>query len=138
MILVVSAKFDKSEGDVLKSLQKSCLDHLIEHDQAIEFHEVPGAIEIPVTIQHFLEQTPGKFSAAIALGCVIKGGSDHYDLVIKSVTDGLTQLALKQGLPIVQGILACHNKEQAIERRKLGKEYAQTALEMKQLFSENI
>jgi len=134
MILIISSAFDKSDADVIKHLRKSCSEKLIDEGLAIEIHEVPGAIEIPVAIQYFATQNPGKFSAAIALGCVIKGESDHYELVCKSVTEGLTVLALELGIPVIQGVLACHNKDQAKARRNLGKEFAETAITMRNLF----
>lgn len=121
---------------MIHTLQTSCIDYLIEHDQAVELQEVPGAVEIPVTIQHFIENAPNKYSAAIALGCVIKGDTDHYELVTRSVTDGLTRLALDLKIPVIQGVLACHNKKQAADRKNLGAEYAETAIAMKHLFAQ--
>lgn len=137
MILIVSSQFDKSGDDVVAYMQKTAVDYLIGHNIAVEIHSVPGAVEIPVTIQHFLKQYPNKFSAAIALGCVIKGDTDHYELVIKSVTEGLTRVSLDLEIPVIQGVLACHDADQALERKYLGKEFAHTALTMKKLFAEN-
>jgi len=133
MILIVRSDFDKSGDDVVKTLETGVIDTLIKHDTASEVVHVPGAVEIPVIIQHFLRNNPGKFSAAIALGCVIKGDTDHYELVTKSVTEGLTRVALDTGIPVIQGVLACQNQQQATERKHLGKEYAETALTMKEL-----
>lgn len=137
MILIVSSQFDKSGEGVVAFMQKTAIDYLIQHNIDIEIHQVPGAVEIPVAVQHFLRQYPNKFSAAIALGCVIKGDTDHYELVIKSVTEGLTRVALDLEIPVIQGVLACQNAKQAVERKHLGKEFAHTALAMKKLFKEN-
>ncbi len=138
MILIVASQFDKSEDNVIQSLIGSAIEVLEAADEAYKLIRVPGAVEIPVTIKHFLDNDVESYQAAIALGCVIKGESDHYELVSKSVTDGLTQLSLDTGVPIIQGVLACHNASQAIDRKNHGAEFAQTALEMKQLFANMI
>lgn len=134
MILILSSQFDKSEKNVVQTMEQDAIDFLIEHDQAVEVHHVPGAVEIPVAIQHFLEHDPEKFSVVIALGLVIKGDTDHYELVCRSCVDGMTRIALDFGIPVVQGVLACKDIQQALERKHMGKEFAETALHMKRLF----
>lgn len=135
MILIVRSTFDKSGANVLEKLESSCIDTLIKNNTASEIIAVPGAVEIPITIQHFLKKNPGKYSSVIALGCVIKGESDHYDLVLKTATEGLTRVALDFNIPVIHGILACHNTKQAIDRANLGAEFAETALEMQKTLS---
>ena len=130
MILIVSSQFDKA-GDVIPVLEQSAINVLKEAGVEHKLVQVPGAVEIPLTVQHFHDEAePGTYKAVISLGCVVKGGTDHYEMVIKSVTDGLTHLALDLGIPVIQGVLACHNLEDARARRELGAEYAQTALKM--------
>ncbi len=130
MILIVASQFDKA-GDVIPALEQSAIQVLETNDVPHRLVQVPGAVEIPLTIQHFHDEAePGTYHAAIALGCVVKGGTDHYELVIKSVTDGLTHLGLDLGIPVIQGVLACHNIEDARHRSNHGKEYAETALKM--------
>lgn len=130
MILIVASQFDKA-GDVIPALEQSAIKVLEAADVSYKLVQVPGAVEIPLTVQHFHDAAePGTYTAAIALGCVVKGGTDHYELVTKSVTDGLTHLGLDLGIPVIQGVLACHNIEDARARREHGQEYAETALKM--------
>ena len=129
MILIVASQFDKA-GDVIPALEQSAIAVLEAAGMEYKLIQVPGAVEIPLTIQHFYDANMEVYQAAIALGCVVKGGTDHYDMVIKSVTDGLTHLALDLGIPVLQGVLACHNIEDARARSGHGTEYAQTALDM--------
>lgn len=129
MILIVATRFDKSETGVMETLIGSTLNVLDNRKSDYKLIRVPGAVELPLAAQRWVQSNPG-FKAVIALGCVIKGDSDHYELVTQSVTQGLTALALKLNLPIIQGVLACHNAEQATARAHLGSEFADTALEM--------
>ncbi|HID91813.1 TPA: hypothetical protein EYP45_01680 [Candidatus Peregrinibacteria bacterium] len=142
MILIVASRFDKSENSVIESLLLGVINVLenniennIENNKKQEYQvlRVSGANEIPATIQHFISKYPNKFSVAIALGLIIKGETDHYEMVRDSSTMGITQLSLRYNFPIIQGILACHNKNQAIERKYLGKEFGMTALEMQKI-----
>lgn len=73
---------------------------------------VPGAIEIPVVAA----QVATNHDAVIALGAVIRGGTPHFDYVCRSVTDGLTRVALDSGVPIGNGVLTCDTTEQAVAR----------------------
>ncbi len=134
MILIVASKFDKSDAHVIDKMIERAIETLKIAGESYKVVRVPGANEIPVTIKHLVHKQEDKYTAIIALGCVIKGDTDHYELVIKSVTEGLTQLSLELEMPIIQGILACQNKKQAETRIYLGAEYAETALEMKKLF----
>lgn len=138
MILIVSSRFDKTKQDVVKGLEDSCIKEISKNKIDFLHVRVPGANEIPVTIKHVLKSHKNKYSVAIALGCIIKGESDHYDMIKNAVTNGITNLSLKENIPIIQGVLACHNDSQAIERKYLGKEYAETAIYMKKLFEKNI
>ena len=97
---------------------------------------VPGAVEIPFAIQQYeARATCFRAQAYIALGCVIKGDTPHFDYVCQSVTDGITQLNLSLSVPVVFGVLTVNNEEQALERLggkhgHKGKEAAHTALKM--------
>lgn len=125
MILIVTAQFN---SQITHRLQKSATDFLETENIAYEVIEVPGAVELPITVQHFLGR--GRFKAAIVLGCVVEGGTDHYEMVINSCTDGLSKIALDTGVPVIQGVLACKNFDQAWDRRELGVSYAETAVKM--------
>ena len=73
---------------------------------------VPGIFEIPVTIAKLVN----KYDAFVALGCVIKGETPHFDLISKAVVNGIMELSIKNKKPIGNGIITCLNKNQAIER----------------------
>jgi len=73
---------------------------------------VPGVFEIPVTIAKLIN----KYDAFVALGCVIKGETPHFDLISKAVVNAIMNLSVKNKKPIGNGIITCLNKQQAIER----------------------
>ena len=73
---------------------------------------VPGIFEIPVTIAKLVN----KYDAFVALGCVIKGKTPHFDLISKAAVNGIMELSIKNKKPIGNGIITCLNMNQAIER----------------------
>ena len=73
---------------------------------------VPGTFEIPVVVSNFID----KYEAFIALGCIIKGQTLHFNYLCSSVINALTDLCIKFKKPIGNGILTCNNKKQAIRR----------------------
>jgi len=77
--------------------------------------EVPGIFEIPVAASMEIEKSDG----IIALGCVIKGKTPHFDFISKSATDGIMNLSIQYKKPIGNGILTCLNKKQAEERANI-------------------
>jgi len=98
---------------------------------------VPGAIEIPFAIKSFWENSEKKKrpDAFIALGCVVRGDTPHFDYVCKAVTDGVVQLNLSLPVPVIFGVLTVNNDEQAKERiggkhGHKGEEAAISALKM--------
>jgi 6,7-dimethyl-8-ribityllumazine synthase len=97
---------------------------------------VPGAFEIPFAIKYFWEQTGKKKPAAfIALGCVIKGDTPHFEYVCRAVTDGIATLNLQLPVPVIFGVLTVDNPDQARERTgglhgHKGEEAAEAALKM--------
>ena len=98
---------------------------------------VPGAYEIPSAIQK-LAQT-GKFNALVALGVVIQGATPHAGLIINQVARGLSQIALKENIPVIDGVVSADNLEQAMERSgtkagNRGWNAALSAIEMASLF----
>lgn len=102
----------------------------------IEDIRVPGAFEIPFAIKKYWEQSRKKKPHAfIALGCIIKGDTPHFEYVCKAVTDGIVALNLRLPVPVVFGILTVENEEQARQRiggirGHKGEEAADTALKM--------
>jgi 6,7-dimethyl-8-ribityllumazine synthase len=105
-------------------------------DSQITIVRVPGAYELSIAALKLAES--GKYSAIVALGCVIRGGTPHFEYVSTGCNDGLNQVQLKTGVPVTFGVLTVDNVDQAIERsgedpNNKGEEAALTALEMIQL-----
>ena len=85
---------------------------------------VPGVFEIPVTISKNIR----KYDAFLALGCVIKGETPHFDFISQASTNGIMKLSLENKKPIGNGIITCLNMRQAIVRKKKGREAAQAVI----------
>ena len=85
---------------------------------------VPGVFEIPVTLAKNIK----KFDGFVALGCVIKGETPHFDLISKAVIEGIMKLSVENKKPIGNGIITCLNREQALARRDKGQEAAVAVL----------
>ena len=81
---------------------------------------VPGVFEIPVTISKNIN----KFDGFLALGCVIKGKTPHFDFISKATTEAIMNISIKNKKPIGNGIITCLNMKQAVDRKKKGKEAA--------------
>jgi 6,7-dimethyl-8-ribityllumazine synthase len=75
---------------------------------------VPGSFELPVTAQRLAQS--GRFDAVLGLGCVIQGGTRHFDHVVRGATDGLQQVAVRTGVPVMLGVITAESLEQALER----------------------
>ena len=118
--LIVVANYYK---DIADGLIRSAL-KIIPKKNIIKIIKVPGAFEIPVTISKNLN----KFNGFIALGCVIKGQTPHFDFISKATTDALMTLSITSKKPVGNGVITCLNKKQAIERGKKGSEAAEAVL----------
>ena len=119
-ILIVVASYYEN---IAKSLLKSAKNK-IKNKYSIKVINVPGAFEIPVTISKNLN----KFNGFIALGCVIKGQTPHFDFISKATTDSLMTLSITSKKPIGNGVITCLNKKQAIARGRKGSEAAEAVL----------
>ena len=102
-------------------------------EENITLVRVPGAIEIPVVCEKLAKA--GKVDAIIALGCVIRGATYHFEVVANECAKGLTQVTLQTGMPIANGVLTVDTLGQAVERAgshagNKGAEAASSALEM--------
>ncbi|MEX2652737.1 MAG: 6,7-dimethyl-8-ribityllumazine synthase [Acidimicrobiia bacterium] len=78
---------------------------------------VPGALELPVAVKTLVDIG---CDAAIAIGTVVKGDTDHYDIVVRESTSGIANVALETGVPVGNAILAVHEYQQAVERSSEG------------------
>jgi len=119
-ILIVVADYYKDiSSGLIKSSKKS-----IPNNYTIKFLRVPGVFEIPVTISKNIK----KYDAFIALGCVIKGQTPHFDFISMATTVGIMNISISSKKPIGNGIITCLNMKQAILRMKKGKEAAKAVL----------
>ena len=114
--LIVVANYYKV---IAQGLLKSSL-KLIPKSNLIKIIEVPGVFEIPVTISKNIK----KYDAFLALGCVIKGKTPHFDFISQATTNGIMNLSIINKKPIGNGIITCLNMKQAITRKKKGAEAA--------------
>ena len=118
--LIVVADYYK---DIADGLISSAL-KIIPKKNIIKIIKVPGAFEIPVTISKNLK----KYDGFLALGCVIKGQTPHFDFISKATTDALMTLSITSKKPIGNGVITCLNKKQAIVRGRKGSEAAEAVL----------
>lgn len=124
---------------IVNALEDGCKNILIAHGiKNINVITVPGAFEIPFGIKSYWDANKPdqkKTDAFIALGCVLRGDTPHFDYICKAVTDGILQLNLLLPIPTIFGVLTVDTQEQATERiggkhGHKGEEAAVTALKM--------
>ena len=104
-----------------KDISKGLLDSAIKEINNVFIFKkisVPGVFEIPVTISKNIK----KYDGFLALGCVIKGKTPHFDFISKSSIDAIMKLSIDNNKPIGNGIITCLNMKQAKERKNKGKE----------------
>ena len=111
-ILIVIADYYK---DISNGLLRSAKNSLPKNF-ALKIIKVPGVFEIPVTISKNIK----KYHAFIALGCVIKGQTPHFDFISQASTNAIMNISIKSKKPIGNGILTCLNMKQAKARKKKG------------------
>jgi len=118
--LIVIADYYKN---ITKGLLNSAMD-ILPKSSLIKIINVPGVFEIPVTISKNIR----KYDAFLALGCVIKGQTPHFDFISQASTDAIMKLSIENKKPIGNGIITCLNMGQAIARKTKGKEAAQAVI----------
>lgn len=135
VIGIVQARFNKGVTDTLAT---ACRDELRKHgvqDKHIDLVQVPGALEVPVALQAMAEK--GGYDALVALGCIIRGETYHFELVANESAAGVTRVALDYQLPIANAILTTEDMEQAIARQdEKGRDAALVAIEMANLLDD--
>tara|TARA_Y100000816_G_scaffold10128_1_gene6511 strand:- start:1170 stop:1559 length:390 start_codon:yes stop_codon:yes gene_type:complete len=119
-VLIVIADYYKEISLGLLNSAKMSLPKSFE----IKIIKVPGVFEIPVTVSKYLK----RFDAFIALGCVIKGKTPHFDFISQSSTKAIMDLSISSKKPIGNGILTCLNMKQAKLRKKKGAEAARAVI----------
>ena len=138
-IAVVAARWNAEITDSLLAGAVRTLARQGIEDTAIETFRVPGAFELPIASQRAAQT--GRFDAVIALGCVIRGDTPHFDYVCSETTRGICQVSLDENLPIAFGLLTTDNLEQALVRagdntENKGEEAALSVLEMLAVFDQ--
>ena len=119
-ILIVIADYYK---DISNGLLRSAKNSLPKNF-ALKIIKVPGVFEIPVTISKNIK----KYHAFIALGCVIKGQTPHFDFISQASTNAIMNISIKSKKPIGNGIITCLNMKQAKARKKKGIEAAKAII----------
>tara|TARA_Y100000817_G_scaffold107233_1_gene83940 strand:- start:1520 stop:1909 length:390 start_codon:yes stop_codon:yes gene_type:complete len=118
--LIVLADYYKN---IANGLLKSAL-KVIPKSSSIKIIKVPGAFEIPVTISKNIK----KYDAFLALGCVIKGKTPHFDFISQSSTNAIMNISVESKKPVGNGIITCLNMTQAKARKKKGAEAAEAVV----------
>lgn len=132
---IVVADFNET---VTKQLVNGAVSMLAKFGvEDINVYHVPGAFEIPFIVKQLVAKE--KLDGIMTLGAVIKGETDHYDLICQNVTNGIMHLNLNSKIPITFGILTTDNIEQAMQRAglKAGNEGASTAQSLFEMISVN-
>ena len=118
--LIVIANYYK---DISRGLLDSA-QNILPKSSLIKVINVPGVFEIPVTISKNIN----KYDAFLALGCVIKGQTPHFDFISQASTDAIMKLSIDSKKPIGNGIITCLNMRQAIARKKKGREASEAVI----------
>lgn len=133
-------------GEITEALLQGALSTFQQRGIArknIDVYRVPGAIELTYGVSWAIDNGPGPgYDAVVAIGCVIRGETPHFDYVCQSVTQGITELNIRSGRPVIFSVLTVDNLQQAKDRAggKLGNkgsEGALTAMAMAEFHCEN-
>ncbi len=129
---IVQARFSEWAG---QALTKACIEELVQlgvDEDDITHVTVPGALEIPLALARLAEA--GDFDALVAVGCVIRGETYHFEVVANESAAGVARVALESGVPVANAILTTENEDQARARvAEKGRDAARVAVEMANL-----
>ena len=129
---IVQARFNEGITNALAEACRNALQDLGVAPEHITHVFVPGALEVPLALQALAERD--EFDALIALGCIIRGETYHFELVANESGAGVTRVALDYQLPIPNAILTTENLDQAVARQtEKGRDAAYVAVEMANL-----
>ena len=132
---IVQARFNQPITNALASACMAELAALGVEEKNIDLVLVPGALEVPLALQGLAER--GRYDALIALGCIIRGETYHFELVANESGAGVSRVALDYQIPVANAILTTENLEQAIARQTdKGLDAARVAVEMANLMDE--
>ena len=114
--IVISQFNEEISSNLLKGAKKTYKDYY-DGEVCMSIVKVPGAFEIPSTVKQLLESDSiHNLDAIVTLGCVIKGGTAHFEYISSSVTNSISKLSIESHIPIIYGILTTYDYEQALER----------------------
>ncbi len=133
-VAIVAARFN---GEIVNKLLESALQELEEagvRRDAITVMPVPGAFELPLAAMALAKTR--RFSCVVALGCIVRGETPHFEFIASEAASGLQLAALETGVPVAFGVLTVDMIEQAEARVSKGAEAVRTALEMADAFSQ--
>lgn len=129
---IVQARFNAAVTDALAQACKAELVALGVTEKDIEHRTVPGALEVPLALQAMAEKA--NYDALVAIGCIIRGETYHFELVANESGAGVTRISLDYQLPIANAILTTEDLPQAIARQEeKGRDAARVAVEMANL-----
>ncbi|GAB2532553.1 MULTISPECIES: 6,7-dimethyl-8-ribityllumazine synthase [unclassified Simplicispira] len=132
---MVQARFNEGITNALATACRKALIDLGVQEKHITHVLVPGALEVPMALQALAEQD--EFDALIALGCIIRGETYHFELVANESGAGVSRVALDYQVPVANAILTTENLEQAIARQtEKGRDAAYVAVEMANLLDQ--
>ena len=133
-VAIVAARFN---GEIVNQLLESALEELDEagvRRDAITIMPVPGAFELPLAAMALAKTR--RFACVVALGCVVRGETPHFEFIASEAASGLQLAALETGVPVAFGVLTVETIEQAEARVSKGAEAVRTALEMADAFAQ--
>lgn len=136
---VIASRFN---DEIVDGLLRGALQCLTRHgaaDDAISVYRVPGAFEIPTLARMLIDD--GGLDAVIALGCLLRGDTPHFEFISAQVTNELSRVSVETHFPVAFGVITCNTLEQAVERSSPGSgnkgwEAALAAIEMANLWRE--
>ena len=111
--LIICADFYSDIADTMIANAKNYLD---KKNFIYEIKKVNGSFEVPILISMLDDEVIKKFDGIIALGCIIRGETDHYNFISSSIIDKILSLSIKKKIPIGNGILTCENMDQVKKR----------------------
>jgi 6,7-dimethyl-8-ribityllumazine synthase len=136
-IAVVASRFN---DEIVSGLLDGALDCLRRHgaaDDAIDLFRVPGAFELPSIVNELAAR--GRYDAVVAIGCLLRGDTPHFDFISAQVTSELSRVSVATRVPVAYGVITCNTLEQAVARSSPGAgnkgwEAALAGVEMGNLF----
>lgn len=134
---IVASRFNDEIITGLLEGATGCLSRHGARDEDVAIYRVPGAFEIPTLVAKLADES--SLDALVALGCLIRGDTPHFDFISAQVTNDLSRIAVERRFPVTFGVITCNTREQAVERSSAGTsnkgwEAALAAIEMANLW----